>query len=234
MRTPAGGQRVEATRVQQTIARRMSASHADVPAFALQVDVDMEPAVRWRREQEAGGTPVPSYNDMVVRACATALRRCPRANGSWVDGGFELHDAVNVGVAVAAPGTLLVPVVRNADGRTMCEIGEEVRRLAAAVKDGSIRFADLDGGTFTVSNLGMFGVDRFIATVNAPQAAIIAVGALVERPVVVDGGVAARCAMTLTLSCDHRILYGADGAEFLATVRSELQSPESLDGDRAT
>jgi pyruvate dehydrogenase E2 component (dihydrolipoamide acetyltransferase) len=229
MTSLAGTRRMEPTRLQQTIARRMSASHADVPDFSLQVDVDMEPAVRWRSDQEREGKWVPSYNDMVVRACAKALCRNPRANGSWVEGTFEFHEAVNVGVAVAAPGALMVPVVRHADRRTLAEIGREVRRLAGAVKDGTIRLEDLSNGTFTVSNLGMFGVDRFIATVNPPQAAIIAVGALAKRAVVVDGAVAVRPTITLTLSCDHRILYGADGAGFLDDVRRELENPTSLD-----
>jgi pyruvate dehydrogenase E2 component (dihydrolipoamide acetyltransferase) len=221
--------RVEPTRIQRTIARRMAASHADVPSFALEVDVDMEPAVGWREARRAEGQRVPSYNDMVVRACAKALARHPKANGSWVDGGFELHDAVNVGVAVATPDALVVPVVSDAHGRAMLEIGYEVRRLAAAVKDGSIRATDLADGTFTVSNLGMFGVDRFDAMVNVPQAAILAVGALGPRAVVRDAAVVVRHELTLTLSCDHRILYGADGAAFLAAIRAELVAPETLD-----
>ncbi len=221
-------QRVAATRIQQTIARRMAASHTDVPDFTLEVDLDMEPVVQWRAQLPADD-PRPSYNDMVLRACAKALRCHPRVNGSWVDGCFELHQAVNIGVAVAAPDLLMVPVVRDADRRSTRDIGAEVRRLAEAVRDGSIRGGDLADGTFTVSNLGMLGIDRFSAMVNVPQAAILAVGALVQRPVAVDGAVTISHVMTLALSCDHRVLYGADGAAFLATIRSELQAPASLD-----
>ena len=220
--------RTEPTRVQRVIARRMAASHAEVPSFALQVDVDMEPAVLWRQRLRESGAPVPSYNDLIVRACALALRAHPKANGSWVDGGFELHDSVNVGVAVAAPGSLVVPVVRDADRLGTAEIGAEVRRLATAVKERTIDAGDLAGATFTVSNLGMLGVDRFEAMIDPPQAAILAVGALVRRPAASGEEVALRHQATLTLSCDHRILYGAEGAEFLADVRARLAEPEAL------
>lgn len=229
MSVPVDSQRLEATRVQRTIARRMSASHAAVPDFALQADVDMEPAVLWRQAVRDAGETAPSYNDMVMRACAKALRRHPKANGSWVDGGFELHEEINVGVAVAAPGALVVPVVRAVDRLTMLEIGAEVRRLATAVKERTIQAGDVTGGTFTVSNLGMFGVDRFNAMVDTPQAAILAVGALVRRPAADGEEIALRHQLTLTLSCDHRVLYGAEGAEFLADVRAELGRPEGLD-----
>ncbi len=231
MSATSSSQRVAPTRIQQTIARRMAAAHADIPDFTLEIDVDMEHAVQWRAQLPADDHPRPSYNDMVLRACAKALRRNPRVNASWVDGCFELHGAVNIGLAVAAPGLLMVPVVRDADRRSMRDIGAEARRLAEAVRDGSIRGGDLADGTFTVSNLGMLGIDRFSAMVNVPQAAILAVGALVQRPVAVDGAVTIRHVMTLALSCDHRVLYGADGAAFLATIRSELQVPGSLDAD---
>jgi pyruvate dehydrogenase E2 component (dihydrolipoamide acetyltransferase) len=221
--TGLGSRHVVASRIQLTIARRMTASHVGVPSFSLEIDVAMDRAALWRDGRDE------SYNAIVVRACANALRRHPQANASWVDDGFELHDDVNIGVAVAAPGRLLVPVVRNADQKSVQEIGREIRRLASAVRDATIRAEDLAGGTFTISNLGMFGIDRFEAMINAPQAAILAVGALAERPVVRDGTVTAGLAMTLTLRCDHRVLYGADGAEFLDAVKQELQSPLRLD-----
>jgi pyruvate dehydrogenase E2 component (dihydrolipoamide acetyltransferase) len=209
----------------------MAASHAEVPSFVLQVDVDMEPAVQWRQGVRERGDQVPSYNDLIVRACAKALRAHPKANGSWVEGGFELHEEVNVGVAVAAPGSLVVPVVRQADRMTAAEIGAEVRRLANAVKERTIQVEDVVGATFTVSNLGMLGVDRFEAMVDPPQAAILAVGALARRPVASGEEVVLRHQATLTLSCDHRILYGAEGAEFLADLRARLGVPEELDAD---
>jgi pyruvate dehydrogenase E2 component (dihydrolipoamide acetyltransferase) len=217
--------RREATRIQRTIARRMAASHTEVPDFALEVDVDMEEAVIWRRAEKEAGRPAPSFNDLVVKACATALREHPKANASWADDGFEYHDEVNIGVAVAAPEALIVPVVRGADRLTALEIGAEVKRMAGDIRAGTIRNEDLAGGTFTISNLGMLGVDRFNAMVNPPQAAILAVGALNRVPVGIEERIELRHRMTLVLSCDHRVLYGAEGAAFLGGVRDLLERP---------
>jgi len=219
---------VALTRVQQLIARRMAEAKATMPEFALTMDVDMEAAVALRaalKEQGAPGTVAPSLNDLIVKACAAALARHPRANGSYRDGAFELHGRVNVGVAVAAPDALVVPVVLDADRRSLSEVAAETRRLAERVRDGAITPPELAGATFTVSNLGMFGVTSFQAVLNPPQAAILAVGAIEPRAVVVDGAVVARRRMTLTLTCDHRILYGADAAAFLAEVRDFVEQP---------
>jgi len=166
---------------------------------------------------------------MVVKAAALALREHPKVNGAYRDGKFELYPRVNVGVAVAAQGTLVVPVVRDADERSLGEISRQARRLIGRVRDSEITPPELSGGTFTVSNLGMFGIERFTAIINPPQAAILTVGALEKKPAVDDSGrVVARDQMSLTLTCDHRILYGADGAEFLADVRKRLEQPLSL------
>jgi pyruvate dehydrogenase E2 component (dihydrolipoamide acetyltransferase) len=167
---------------------------------------------------------------MVVKACALALREHPRANGTYKDGRFELHPRVNVGVAVAAADALLVPVVRDADTSSLWSIAAESRRLALAARDGTITPPDLAGGTFSVSNLGMFGIDAFTAVINPPQAAILAVGSLAQRAVVREGQLAARHTMTVTLTCDHRILYGADAAEFLGSIRELLEQPLALMG----
>jgi pyruvate dehydrogenase E2 component (dihydrolipoamide acetyltransferase) len=223
-----GTARQEATRTQRTIARRMSAAHAEVPDFALEVDVDMEAAARWRDEHREAGK-APSYNAMVVKASALALGTHPKANASWIDGGFELHDEVNVGVAVAGEGSLLVPVVRGADRLTVAEVDAEVRQLAVAVRERRVTLDQLAGATFTVSNLGMHGVDRFNAMVDLPQAGILAVGAIRPRPAADGEEVVIRRQLTLTLSCDHRVLYGAEGAEFLASIRDALQDPGMLD-----
>jgi pyruvate dehydrogenase E2 component (dihydrolipoamide acetyltransferase) len=191
----------------------------------------MDAAVALRAELKAlvgEDGPAPSYNDLVVKACALALLRHPLANGSFRDGRFELHDHVNVGVAVAAPGTLVVPVIRDADRKGLSTIAREGRALAAKVRDGAIAPPDLSGGTFTVSNLGMMGVTSFTAVVNPPQAAILAVGAMTPTPVVRDGEVVIRPIMTITLSCDHRILYGADAAAFLGAVRTLLEQPLTM------
>jgi pyruvate dehydrogenase E2 component (dihydrolipoamide acetyltransferase) len=174
------------------------------------------------------GEVVPSFNDMVVKACAIALREFPKANGAYRDGRFELYSRVNVGVAVAAQGALVVPTIFDADKKGLRQIATDTRAVAAKVREGTITPPELSGGTFTVSNLGMYGVDNFSAVINTPQAAILAVGAIAPRPVVKDGEIVAGHLMRVTLACDHRILYGAEGAEFLARVRALLEEPVSL------
>jgi pyruvate dehydrogenase E2 component (dihydrolipoamide acetyltransferase) len=219
----------ELTRLQRTVSRRMAESKATAPDFTLEVEIDMTLCVELReRLKQVEGKP-PSFNDMVVKACANGLRDHPRANAAYRDGRFELYSRVNVGVAVAANDALVVPTVFDADKKSLGEISRTVRGLAEKVREGTITPPELSGGTFTVSNLGMYGIDRFTAVINPPQAAILAVGALRKRPVVDEGGrIVARDMMSATLVCDHRILYGADGAEFLARVRELLEQPLSL------
>jgi pyruvate dehydrogenase E2 component (dihydrolipoamide acetyltransferase) len=224
---------VELTRTQQVVARRMAEAKATIPEFTLVAEIDMENAVALRaRLKEIAGEDdvVPSYNDMVVKACATALRDHPRANGSYKDGKFELYSRVNVGVAVAAQNALVVPVIHDADQKSMGHIARDMRKLAARVRDGTVSPPELAGGTFTVSNLGMYGITEFTAVINPPQAAILAVGAMDRRPVVVDerGKIEARHRMAVSLVCDHRILYGADAAEFLGRIRALLEEPLAL------
>jgi pyruvate dehydrogenase E2 component (dihydrolipoamide acetyltransferase) len=216
------------SRTQQLIARRMGESRVTVPDFALEVEVDMSAALQLRARLKELAESAPSVNDFVVKAAAVALRRHPRANGSYKDGRFELHDEVNVGVAVAAPDTLVVPVVRNADAKSLGAIAGEVRAMAGRVRDAAISASELSGGTFTVSNLGMFGIDRFEGIINVPQAAILCVGAIRDRVVAVDGAPAVRPIMSMTLASDHRILYGADAAQFLTEIRTLLENPLTL------
>ena len=219
------------TRLQQVVSRRMAESKATAPHFYLQSEIDMSAAVAARGRLKAltpEGEVVPSFNDMVVKACALALREHPLANGSYKDGRFELYSRVNVGVAVAARDALVVPTVFDADRKGLREIATDARRLAGKVRDGSITPPELSGGTFTVSNLGMYGVSNFSAVINAPQAAILAVGAIAEKPVVRDGEITTAHLLGVTLACDHRILYGAPAAEFLARIRSLLEEPLSL------
>jgi pyruvate dehydrogenase E2 component (dihydrolipoamide acetyltransferase) len=216
------------TRLQQTIARRMAESKATAPEFVLNVEVDMEEAVQLRKQLKAAageGAVVPSFNDFVVKASALALRDFPRANGAYRDGRFELYSRVNVGVAVAGQDALVVPTVFDADGKSLAQIAREARALAERVRAGAITPPELASGTFTVSNLGMFGIKSFTAVINPPQAAILAVGAMEPTPVVRDGEVVVRNIMQLTLACDHRILYGADAAQFLGRIRERLQQP---------
>jgi pyruvate dehydrogenase E2 component (dihydrolipoamide acetyltransferase) len=221
----------ELTKLQQTVARRMAESKATAPHFYLQVEVDMSRCVVARtklKQDAADGDVVPSFNDMVVKAAAIALREHPRANGAYRDGRLELYERINVGVAVAARDALVVPTVFDADRKGLRQIAEETRALAQRVRDGTVTPPELSGGTFTVSNLGMFGIDSFSAVINPPQAGILAVGGIAEKPVVRDGSIATAHLMTLNLACDHRILYGADGAQFLDRIRGLLTEPLGL------
>jgi pyruvate dehydrogenase E2 component (dihydrolipoamide acetyltransferase) len=221
----------ELSRLQQTIARRMAESKATAPEFVLNLDVDMEEAIELRKQLKAAagdGTVAPSFNDFVVKASALALRDVPRANGAYRDGRFELYGRVNVGVAVAARDALVVPTIFDADRKSLGQIARESRTLAERVREGAITPPELSSGTFSVSNLGMYGIASFVPVINPPQAAILGVGAMQPAPAVVDGELQVRTRMRLTLVCDHRILYGADAAEFLGAIRRRLEAPLSL------
>ena len=221
----------ELTKLQSTVARRMAESTATAPHFYLSVEVDMSRAVDARGRLKAAAAedePVPSFNDMVVKACAIALREHPRANGAYRDGRLELYSRVNVGVAVAARDALVVPTIFDADTKGLRQIATETRALAERVREGTVTPPELSGGTFTVSNLGMFGISSFAAVINPPQAGILAVGAIAEQPVVRDGEITVARVMPMTLACDHRILYGADGARFLDRIRNLLAEPLGL------
>ncbi len=222
---------VELSKLQKTVSRRMAESKATAPHFYLQAEIDMSRCFEARARIKAAANEdevVPSFNDMVVKACAIALREFPRANGAYRDGKFELYERVNVGIAVAARDALVVPTIFDADRKGLRQIATESRSLATRVRDGTIAPPELSGGTFTVSNLGMYGISNFHAVINAPQAAILAVGAIEEKPVVRDGEIGVGRIMGVTLACDHRILYGADGAEFLARVKALLSEPLGL------
>jgi pyruvate dehydrogenase E2 component (dihydrolipoamide acetyltransferase) len=222
------GQIIEPSRLQATIARRMSEAKATVPHFQVETEVRMDAAIALRAELKrlAGDSPAPSFNDLIVRATALALRDHPKANGSYRDASFELHERINVGIAVAAQDALVVPTIFDADRKSLGEIGRESRRLAERVRAGEVTPPELAGGTFTVSNLGMFGMTAVYPVINLPQAAILGVGMtrqLLRRGA--DGDIEDVSLMTLTLSCDHRILYGAEAAEFLAAIRDLLENP---------
>jgi pyruvate dehydrogenase E2 component (dihydrolipoamide acetyltransferase) len=208
----------------------MAEAKATVPDFEVELDVVMDQAIAMRAELKKlqDDESVPSLNDFVVKACAMALRRHPRVNASYADGQFKLHRRVNIGVAVASEEALVVPVVRDADTKSLGAIAGETRWLAARVRAGQVTPPELSGGTFTVSNLGMFGMTAIRPVINLPQAAILGVGAIREILARVDGEVVDRRTMTLTLTADHRILYGADAARFLDEVKTLLESPLKL------
>jgi len=222
----------ELNRLQATVARRMSESKATAPHFYLQMEIDMSDAVKVREQLKriVDDRPAPTFNDMVVKACALALREFPRANGAYRDGKIELYSRVNVGVAVAAQDALVVPTIFDADLKSLGEISLEARALATRVREGTVTPPELSGGTFTVSNLGMYGIDNFSAVINPPQAALLSVGAVALKAAVDSETeqIVPRHLMGVTLACDHRILYGADGAQFLGRVRDLLEQPLSL------
>jgi pyruvate dehydrogenase E2 component (dihydrolipoamide acetyltransferase) len=203
----------------------MAESKATAPDFQLVSEVDMSAAVELRARLKEVADPAPSFNDMVVKAASVALRERPRVNGAYRDGKFELYSRVNVGIAVAGQDALVVPTIFDADTKSLGQIAKDARGLIEKVREGQITPPEVSGGTFTVSNLGMYGIDSFSAVINPPQAAILAVGATTETPVARNGQVEVRPLLTLTLTCDHRAVDGADGADFLRTVKELLEEP---------
>jgi pyruvate dehydrogenase E2 component (dihydrolipoyllysine-residue acetyltransferase) len=227
---PGAADPVRMGQLRRTIGRRMTESFRDTPHFSLTAVVDVEEAVAYRadlnaRLTEHGRDPI-SLNDLVVRAAALALRAHPAVNASAAPDAVLRHQGVHVGIAVATEQGLLVPVVRDADTKTVSRIAQESRDLARRARERTLEPAELTGSTFTVSNLGMYGVEQFTAIINPPEAAILAVGAAKPEPAVLpDGTIAARTRMRCTLSADHRVLDGAEGAEFLRTLTGLLEAP---------
>ncbi|HSB38307.1 MAG TPA: dihydrolipoamide acetyltransferase family protein [Gaiellaceae bacterium] len=207
---------LELTATQATIARRMIESATTIPTFSVSAEIDMSLVTALRRGAREERDDVPSVNDFLVTAAARTLRELPRFNASFAEGRVECYSRVNVGVAVATDDALLVPVVFDADGKSLWEVAAETRRLADAARRRALRPEELHDGTFTVSNLGMFGVSSFTAIIDPPQVAILAAGAVRGE------------SMTVTLTCDHRVVYGADGARFLSRLRALLERPLAL------
>ena len=212
--------------MRKTIARRLTEAW-QAPVFQLGITVDMERAldVRRRLVELQGDGAKPTISDLLTKICAAALMRHRAVNALYRGDAIELHPTANIGIAVAVPNGLVVPVIRNCERKTIAEIAADRAAVVDRARSGKLQQADLDGGTFTISNLGMFGVERFIAVLNPPQAAILAVGSTEERPVVVDGEVVVRPRMELTLTCDHRAVDGATGAQFLGDVKAFLEEP---------
>ena len=222
---------LELTPTQSTIARRMVESATTIPVFTVSTDIDVSLIAALRRGARDEGANAPSLNDFVVKAAAEALREFPRFNASYVDGKIEQYSRVNIGVAVAADDALLVPVVLDADRKSLVEIAADTRRLADAARGRALKPDDLHHGTFTVSNLGTFGVRSFTAIIDPPQVAILAVGGARRAPCEDDtGGIDFRDQMTVNLTCDHRVVYGADGATFLSRLRELLERPLAILG----
>ena len=218
---------VQLTSVRKTIARRLTDAW-QAPVFQLQVDADAT-RLLWVREQLVArlreGEVKPTVNDVLTRLAAAALVRHPAVNATFTGDEIQRHPAAHVGIAVAAPQGLVVPVIRGAERLSVGEIAAARADLVQRARDGKLTLQDLEGGTFTISNLGMYGIDRFTAVLNPPQVAILAVGAAVERPVVSGGEVTVAPMLALTLTCDHRAIDGAEGAEFLQTLQALVETP---------
>ncbi|MBM3447996.1 MAG: 2-oxo acid dehydrogenase subunit E2, partial [Bacteroidetes bacterium] len=213
------------TQMRKTIARRLAESKFSAPHFYLTMEVNMGRAVEARAAINAAkGTKV-SFNDMVIKATSVALKQHPKVNSSWLGDTIRYNQHVHMGVAVAVDEGLLVPVVRFADTKSLSQINAEVKQFVEKAKSKKLQPSDWEGNTFTISNLGMFGIEEFTAIINPPDACILAVGAIREVPVVKDGQVVAGHTMKLTLSCDHRVVDGASGAAFLQTLKSMLEEP---------
>jgi pyruvate dehydrogenase E2 component (dihydrolipoamide acetyltransferase) len=229
---PASGDREEKlSPMRKTIARRLSESKREVPHFYLTIDVDAEPIVALRAQLNAELPPDAaklSINDLLIKAVAVALRRMPRVNTSFAGDSIVYHDGVHISVAVAIPDGLVTPVVRDADRIGVLEISRTVRELAGRAKEKKLKPEEMTGGTFSISNLGMYGIDSFSAVINPPEGAILAVGAVRDEPVVKNGAVVAGKRLALTMSCDHRVIDGALGAEWLRLLRSLLEAPHRL------
>ena len=215
------------TSLRKTIARRMTEAW-QAPAFQIAMSADMSRALALRERMVAmlqEGQTKPTISDVLTKICASALMRHRDVNALFADDAIELHPSANIGIAVAIPKGLVVPVIQQCERKSIAEIAEARAALVDRARSGKLQAADLEGGTFTISNLGMYGVERFVAVLNPPQAAILAVGAAEEKPVVRNGEVVVRPMLELTLTCDHRSLDGATAAEFLGTVKAYLEEP---------
>lgn len=230
MEVPAGSELVPLSQMRKTIARRMVEAKQAVPHFYLTAEIDMGPAMALRTQlnDAAAGSVKISVNDLVLKACAAALQKHPRVNASYAGDNLIVHSAVHMGFAAAVEDGLITPTVRDAHQKSIGQIAKEVKELSEKAQAKKLKPEDYTGATFTVSNLGMYGIVEFVAIINPPQSAILAVGAVREIPVVVNGQLAVGKRMRVTLSCDHRVIDGALGAQFLATLRETLEQPMRL------
>lgn len=228
---PAGKEETEEVKnnqMRKTIAKRLSESAQTAPVFYLTIEVLMDNAMASREAINSLPDTKVSFNDMVIKACAMALRKHPKVNSTWKDDATLLHKHIHVGVAVAVEDGLLVPVLKFADQMSLSQIGANVKDLAGKAKNKKIQPAEMEGSTFTVSNLGMFGISEFTSIINQPNSAILSVGAIEQKPVVKDGQIVVGNTMKVTLACDHRTVDGATGAQFLQTLRAYLENPVTM------
>ena len=229
--TPVGVESFEEiknSQMRKTIAKRLGESKFSAPHYYLTIELDMDNAIASRAAINSAPDVKISYNDMIVKACAMALRKHPQVNSQWTDGMMRIAKHIHVGVAVAVDDGLLVPVLKFADQMSFSQIGVHVKELAGKARTKKITPQEMDGSTFTVSNLGMFGIKEFTSIINAPNSAILSVGAIIQKPVVKNGALAVGNTMTVTLACDHRTVDGATGAKFLQTLRNYIENPVTM------
>lgn len=223
-----GSEEKSVSQMRKTIARRLSESMFTAPHFYLTMTLDMENAIASRNKINEISPVKISFNDLVIKAVAASLKKHPAINASWLGDKIRYHHDVHIGVAVAVEDGLLVPVIKNTDLKSLSQINNEVKVLAGKAKDKKLQPDEMTGNTFTISNLGMFGIDEFTAIINPPDACILAVGAIQAKPVVKNGAVVPGNEMKVTLSCDHRVVDGATGAQFLQTFKGYMEDPVRL------
>ena len=219
---------IKNSQMRKTIAKRLGASKFMAPHYYLTIELDMDHAIAARTAINSDPDVKISFNDMIVKACAMALRKHPQVNSQWTDDATLIAKHIHIGVAVAVDEGLLVPVLKFADQLTFSQIGSNVKELAGKARNKKITPQEMEGSTFTVSNLGMFGIKEFTSIINAPNSAILSVGTIVEKPVVKNGTIAVGNTMTITLACDHRTVDGATGAKFLQTLRQYVENPVTM------
>ena len=210
--------------MRKVIARRLGESKFSAPHFYLTIEIDMKKTIDARNDLKENDIRV-SFNDFVIKACAMALKKHPTINSSWHGDKITVHQEINIGVAVAVPDGLLVPVINNADQKAMTYINQEVRTLAGKAKEKKLTPQEMSGNTFTISNLGMFDIEEFTAIINLPDSCILAVGSIIQKPIVKNGEIVIGNMMKVTLSCDHRTVDGVSGALFLKTLKGMLENP---------
>jgi pyruvate dehydrogenase E2 component (dihydrolipoamide acetyltransferase) len=224
---------VPVSQMRKTIAKRLSESKFTAPHFYLTMEIDMSNIIEAREGINEFAKAKISYNDLVIKACASSLRKHPKVNSAWLGDKTRINHHVHIGVAVAVDEGLLVPVVRFADQKTLTQIGSEVKEFASKAREKKLQPSDWEGNTFTISNLGMFGIDEFTAIINPPDACILAVGGIREVPVVKNGVIVPGNRMKVTLSCDHRIVDGVAGSAFLQTLKFLIENPAVLLGEQS-
>src|SRR5690606_30730251 len=219
---------VKNSQMRKTIARRLAESKFSAPEYYLTVELDMDQAIAAREAMNANPEVKISFNDMIIKACAMALRKHPQVNSQWTPEAIKIAKHIHIGVAVAVDEGLLVPVLKFADQMSFAQIGAQVKELAGKARTKKITPQGMEGSTFTVSNLGMFGINEFTSIINQPNSAILSVGAIVQKPVVKNGQLGVGNTMKVTLACDHRTVDGATGAKFLQTLRQYIENPITM------